>query len=184
MINFKKPDIITETIETLVVSFIVIMGIYGFIAMPEVVWGASMEPNFYTGERILVEKITKHFQEYERGEVVVFHPPGSDDIDYIKRIIGVPGDIVKILDCKIYISRDGSKFELQEDYIYDGICTAGGTKVKAGRSLKIEEGQYLVLGDNRDQSLDSRTFGFIDEERIVGRVVFRFWPPPALGLVP
>ncbi len=111
--------------------------------MPEVVWGASMEPNFYTGERILVEKITKHFQEYERGEVVVLHPPGSDNIDYIKRIIGIPGDIVKILDCKIYISRDGSKFELQEDYIYNGICTADGSKIKAGRSLKNRRGPIL-----------------------------------------
>ncbi len=75
-----------EMLETLVSSVIVILVIYSTIAFPELVVGSSMEPNFYTGERILVEKVTKYFSPYKRGDIVVLHPPGNDNIDYIKRI--------------------------------------------------------------------------------------------------
>ncbi|OGC48716.1 signal peptidase I, partial [candidate division WWE3 bacterium RBG_16_37_10] len=82
---------------------VVILVLYMWVALPEQVWGASMEPNFYTGERVLVEKVTKHFSDYERGDVVVLHPPENDSIDYIKRVVGLPGEMVKIWDCKIYV---------------------------------------------------------------------------------
>lgn len=172
----QKTGFFTEIVETLITSFIVLMVIYWTVALPEVVIGASMEPTFYSGERILVERITKYLEPYERGDVVVLHPPGDDNVDYIKRIIGVEGDVVKVLDCKVYISRDGNRFKLEEPYLYEGICTQEGPKLKEGRSLRIEEDQFLVLGDNRNKSADSRSFGLIEEGRILGKVVFRFWP--------
>jgi len=156
----------------MIILFVIYMG----VAMPEMVYGASMYPNFESGERILVEKVTKHFKEYERGEVVVLHPPGKEKIDYIKRIIGLPGDIVKIKDCAVYISVDNQKFKLQEEYLPEGTCTTEGPKIKEGHSMKIDEDYYLVLGDNRRESADSRVFGLVEEDKILGRVIFRFWP--------
>lgn len=164
-----------ELIETFITSFIVLMVIYWTVALPEEVQGASMEPTFYTGERILVEKVTKHFQDFKRGDIVVLHPP-SEDVNYIKRIIGIEGDVIKVLKCDVYVSRDGQRFVLEEPYLFDGICTAEGPSLREGRALRLEANQYLVLGDNRTHSMDSRVFGVIEKDRIVGKVVFRFWP--------
>lgn len=172
-----------EMLETLVSSVIVILVIYSTIAFPELVVGSSMEPNFYTGERILVEKVTKYFSPFKRGDIVVLHPPGNDNIDYIKRIIGVPGDIIKIVDCVVYIKSGEESFLYQEDYLLDDSCTMGGTKIREGRSFKIEGEDYLVLGDNREKSMDSRVFGLVPRERILGKVVFRFWPLSKAGFV-
>lgn len=172
-----SKDFLIELAETFVVSLVILFLIYGFLAFPEIVSGASMEPLLQDRDRILVEKVLKNFQEFERGEVIVFHPPDDDHTDYVKRVIGIPGDVVKIADCKVYITRDGSRFTLEEPYLYTNKCTNGGPGFPEGRAQKIKEGTYFVLGDNRDHSADSRLFGPIDEERIVGKVVIRFWPP-------
>ncbi|PIS22269.1 signal peptidase I [candidate division WWE3 bacterium CG08_land_8_20_14_0_20_41_10] len=172
-----------EMLETLVSSVIVILVIYSTIAFPELVVGSSMEPSFYTGERILVEKLSKHFSPFKRGDVVVLHPPGNDNIDYVKRIVGVSGDVVKIFDCKVYIKNGEESFLYEENYLKTGACTQGGAKIKDGRSFKMEEGSFLVMGDNREHSMDSRTFGLVQKERIIGRVVFKFWPLGKVGFV-
>lgn len=174
---------ILELIETAITSAVVILVIYATIAMPEQVQGASMEPNFYSGERILVEKITKYFKDFQTGEVVVLHPPGNNNVDFIKRVVAVPGDIVKIYNCKVYINRNGQKYVLDEPYLSQDTCTSAGARLKEGRSIQLSDQEYLVLGDNRARSADSRVFGLIDKDRIVGRVVFRFWPPSQIGYI-
>ena len=174
---------ISELIETLVLSAVIIYLIYAFVASVEVVSGSSMEPNFYTGERILVDKVTKYYQTFGRGEIVVLSPPGENGKHFIKRIIGVPGDIIKIYDCKVYISNGVDRFILVEPYLAANTCTNGGVQIKNGRSLKIKEGEYMVLGDNRMSSVDSRFFGFIAKEDIIGRVIFRFWPVSSAGFI-
>ena len=181
MKNIKSA--VLELGETFIVSLVVILTLYAFIASVEVVWGASMEPNFHTGERILVEKVTKNFEKFERGDVIVFIPPGSEDKHYIKRIIGLPGEYFKILDCGVYISKDGEKFVLQEDYLRKDTCTGGGTSIKDGRTQKIPDDSYVALGDNREYSVDSRYLGVISKNSIIGKVVFVFWPPKDLGFV-
>ena len=172
-----------ELFETFVTSLIVIFMIYMFVGSVEVVWGASMEPNFYTGERILVDKISPIVSPLKRGDVVVLIPPNEPDKHYIKRIVGMPGDIIEVFNCHVYISRDNQKYELQETYLPTDICTNGGSIIKEGRALKIEDGQYLVFGDNRPFSLDSRFFGVIQAKEVVGRVVFIFWPLDKLGFI-
>jgi len=175
---------IYEIVESFVTSLLVVLILYMTIGSVEVVWGASMEPNFKSGERILVDKITKSFKDYQRGEVVVLVPPTETSRHYIKRIIGLPGDIMKVFECKIYIYRDGKQFVLDEDYLEPRDCTEGGSQfLEEGRSLKIPEGHYVVMGDNRSNSLDSRFFGLVDRSEIVGRVVFRFWPPNKAGFI-
>jgi signal peptidase I len=172
-----------EILETLLTSSIVLIVLYSTIAFPEKVVGSSMEPSFSTGERIVVDRISKHITSYTRGEVVVLHPPGDSSRDFIKRIVGVPGDVVKILDCNVYILVGGEKYSYSENYITEGTCTKGGPVIREGRSLKIPEKKYLVLGDNRENSMDSRYFGFIEEREIVGRAIFRFWPVERAGFI-
>jgi signal peptidase I len=179
--NFK--DFILEIIETFVMSLIVILVLYMWVALPEQVWGASMEPNFYTGERILVERVSKHFNGFERGDVVVLNPPGSSNIDYIKRIVALPGEMVKIVDCEVHIVKDGVRFRLDEPYLAEGMCTTGGPRIREGRYIRLEEKQYFVLGDNRTNSADSRYFGLVNEGDILGKAVLRFWPPDKTGFL-
>lgn len=175
--------ILIEVIETVISSGIVLVIVYNFIALPIIVSGESMVPNLHTGERLLVEKVTKHFKSYERGEIVILHPPQNERVEYVKRVIGVPGDIVKILECNVYISRDGMRFVLEEPYLPESLCTVGGPAIREGRSLRIEDGYYFVLGDNRMKSADSRVFGVVEEDKIVGRAAFRFWPLNKVGLL-
>lgn len=165
-----------ELLETFISSLVVILVLYMWIALPEQVWGQSMEPTFYTGERVLVEKVTKHFSGYQRGDVVVLHPPSNDSVDYIKRVVALPGEKVKVLNCKVYIFSDGKTYELSEPYLSDDICTSGGSMAKEGRFVQVEENQYFVLGDNRANSADSRYFGPVAKDRVLGKAVLRFWP--------
>lgn len=181
--NVDSKGFFIDVLETFVSSFAVLLVIYLSIAFPEVVLGASMEPSLHTGERILVERVTKHVIDFERGDIVVLHPPGDDNIDYVKRVIAVPGDIVKVYNCEVFITKGGEKFKLDEGYLDAGTCTAGGPALRDGRSLKIEDNEYFVLGDNRQKSADSRTFGPVKKERIVGRVIFRFWPTDSFGFI-
>lgn len=172
----KSTSLLLDIVESFISSFVVLMIIYVFLAFPEVVSGASMEPTLYNSERILVEKVSKRFNGFKRGDVIVFHPPSNGNVDYVKRIIGVPGDVFKISDCSVYITSNGEKFVLKEAYLYENTCTYSGPKFVEAKSMKIKENEYLVLGDNRPRSADSRVFGLISEDRVVGKAVFRFWP--------
>jgi signal peptidase I len=179
----KIKTILWEIVETFAVSFIVIYLIYQFVASMEVVYGSSMEPNFETGERILVDKISPYFKPYARGDIIVLIPPTEDTKHYIKRIIGLPGDIIKIYDCKVFITNSAGQFELSEDYLSDDTCTNGGMLLKEGRSVRLKDGEFVVLGDNRDHSVDSRFFGVVTPKNILGRVIFRFWPATRVGFL-
>jgi len=172
-----------ELAESFISSMLVLFLLYKFIAMPEVVHGASMSPNFEDSERILMERITRHIKPFERGEVVILHPPEDSHVDYIKRIVGLPGDIIKIKDCQVYINRDGQKFVLEESYLPKDTCTVEGPQLREGRSLRLKDGEFAVMGDNRTNSLDSRVFGVVKENAIIGRVIFRFWPFDRLGFL-
>ena len=179
----KTKETILEIIETIIVSYVVLIVIFKLIAFPEQVSGASMKPTLATGDRILVQRVSKVYRDFVRGEIVVLMPPGNNDIHYVKRIVGIPGDIVKISDCEVFITRRGEKFGLVEDYLEPTTCTSGGTIVKENRALRLGDKEYLVLGDNRENSADSRFFGIVSRDRILGTVIFRFWPPNEAGFL-
>jgi signal peptidase I len=137
-----------------------------------------MKPNFHQGQRLLVNKATYYLHTPERGDVIVFHPPSDGQADYIKRVVGLPGESVEIREGKVYIYLNGQPFTLDE-----------GAFVEAAPDYrmtlrKIPENQYFVLGDNRNNSNDSHNGWTVQEEDIVGKAWILMWPPDEWGLVP
>ncbi len=145
-----------------------------FLFQPFFVRGQSMDPNFENGDYLIIDEISYRFRQPARGEVIVFKYPLDVSQRFIKRIIGLPGETVEIKDGKIAVSKDGQEEVLDEsEYLADSL-TGGDLKIILG------EKEYFVLGDNRDFSYDSRKFGALPEEDIIGRVVLRAWPFAAL----
>lgn len=149
-----------------------------FLIQPFIVEGSSMEPNFLNQEYLLVNKISYQFREPRRGDVIVFRPIESPYLNYIKRVIGLPGETVEIKNGKVWIDGD----ELKEDYLPKDAKTliSGGTKTM---TVKLKEDQYFVLGDNRQFSKDSREIGLIPQVNIVGPAWVIVFPFNKMGLV-
>jgi len=164
---------ILEILETLVIVLVSIYFVYSFIAQPFLVQGASMEPNFESGDYLLVDEVTYRFREPERGEVVVFRNPANENEFYIKRVVGLPGETVIIQDGQVTI--DGEP--IKEGYLSDG------QNLKGEYIFKLAEGEHFVMGDNRAQSFDSRSWGPLDEDLIIGIVRLRFWPPTTFAIL-
>lgn len=169
-----------DFLETIVVSLAIFAVVYIFLFQPHQVDGRSMEPNFHDTEYILTDKISYKIHSPKRGDVVVFHSPQDERVDFIKRIIGVPGDTVKLSGGYLYLN--GQK--LEEQYINDPGQVLAGRFLREGQEVEVPVGQYMVMGDNRLHSSDSREWGLVTEGGIVGRAFFRYWPISAFGPVP
>jgi len=168
--NRKSP--LWEIAQTALLAFILAQLLVHYIVQPHHVKGASMEPNFADGDYILTDKLTYRFRPPARGEVIVFHSPKTPKTEFIKRIIGLPGDTVEIRGNKIYINGR----ELVETYLPYPSLAYGPNKIRGAESITVPEGSYFVLGDNRGNSYDSRYFGVIARSDIEGRTIFRYWP--------
>jgi len=158
-----------EVIKIVVLAGITIVIVRHFLFKPFSVKGQSMEPTFFERDYLIIDEITYRFREPVRGEVVVFKSPVNTD-HYLKRIIGLPGERIKIEEGKviIYNTEYPRGWVLDESYLED--TTPGSISVTLG------DDEYFVLGDNRDASFDSRRFGSIKRSDLVGRVWFRGWP--------
>ncbi len=169
-----------DFLETIVVSLAIFAVVYIFLFQPHQVDGHSMEPNFHDREYILTDKVSYRIHAPNRGDVVVFHSPQDERVDFIKRIIGLPGDTVMIKGGYVYLNES----KLTEKYINDPGQVIPGQFMHEGIPVTVNDGQYLVMGDNRLHSSDSREWGFVTSAEIVGRAFFRYWPIPDFGLVP
>jgi signal peptidase I len=134
-----------------------------------------MLPTLAVDDRLIVEKVSYRFRQPERGDVVVFSPTDAlKEQNYkeafIKRIIGLPGDVVKVRNGEVYVNNQ----RLTEEYILNPPNYQYGP-------IKVPQGQYLVLGDNRNNSYDSHYWGFVPRENLIGKAAVRFWPPNRLG---
>ncbi|MFH1536623.1 MAG: signal peptidase I [Patescibacteria group bacterium] len=161
-----------EVAKVVVISLAIIIPIRYFVVQPFYVKGASMEPNFYDYEYLIIDELSYRFNDPARGEVIVLKDPRNTRQYFIKRIIGLPGETVEVKDGEIKINNDDfeeSKL-LDEMFYLENIKTGGDIKVK------LEADEYFILGDNRSASLDSRVFGAINEDEIIGRVWLRAWP--------
>jgi signal peptidase I len=168
---------IRDTITVLAVAAVIIL-VLQFVIQKFVVEGSSMNFTLHDGQQHLVNKIVYRFHEPERGDIIVFHPPPEiDEDDFIKRIIGLPGEKVVIANGKVIIHKaDGSLMQLDEPYI---------TR-PANRDFEgdiIPEGEYFVMGDNRVNSSDSRTGWTLKEEDIIGKAWISVWPIGDWGLI-
>lgn len=169
-----------DVVEVVVWAIAIFLFFYLLVLQPHKIKGTSMEPNFPDGEFLLTDKVTYRFREPARGDVVVFKAPGTDGDEFIKRIIGLPGESVAIRDNRVFVNGQ----ELVESYIPSEVQTRGGPFISDGVEKTIPQDQFFVLGDNRGASSDSRVWGLITKKDISGRAWIVYWPPPSAGVVP
>jgi len=173
---------ILEIIKTAILALLIVLPIRYFLFQPFLVQGASMEPNFSSGDYLIVDEISYRFRMPQRGETIVFYYPKDKNQRFIKRIIGLPGETVYILGTEVYVKTLDNKIldfsglqyskgiDAQENEIFK--------QALENRSQKIylKEDEYFVMGDNRLHSYDSRSWGPVSRKDIIGRVILRLWP--------
>lgn len=157
---------------TVVPAILIAVLIHAFLAQATRVYGQSMEPNFHTDERLVIEKVSYHFHPPQRGDIVVIQDPSGGPELLIKRVIGLPGERVTVADGRVFV--DGRMIE--EPYLDQPTRGSGSSWVVPPLSV-------FVMGDNRGASRDSRVFGPVPLDEIVGRAVFRYWPPDQIGVI-
>jgi signal peptidase I len=180
----SRQGIWTESLRLIrdVFLIIVVFILFGvFAVQPVVVEGTSMLPQLNDGERLLVNKLVYYkiqgvsWGHLERGDIVVFWFPKEPDKSYVKRIIGLPGEMVEVRNGKVII--DGQ--ELNEDYL----DTAHNQSLPTFPARRVDDHHYFVMGDNRDNSSDSRYWGLVPEKYIYGKAFFRYWKPSNMGFL-
>lgn len=177
----KIGTFLLDIIETLVIALAIFVVVYLFLVQPHQVKGSSMFPTYYDNEYILTNKISYKIHSPERGDVVVFKSPKNEEIDFIKRIIGLPGDRIKVMEGSLYVN--GKKLD-ESSYLPADYVTRPGAFAKEGEENKVPDGKYFTVGDNRDHSSDSREWGFVTLNEIVGKAWVRYWPLNRLSVNP
>ena len=185
----KRPALgcLFEIVETLVLTLIIFVVIQNFVAQPYKVQQQSMERTLEPEQYVLVDKLTPRFDTYKRGDIVVFTPPqewGDNGTPFIKRVIGVAGDSIEIRDDGLVYIDDVA---LDEPYLYSD--EIGGPSQPTTASLEqtswtISDGEVFLMGDHRSNSADSRTFGPVETDQVIGRAWLRYWPLNTFGILP
>jgi len=177
----KIFKLIVDVVEAFVTALGIFIIVYLFLFQPHQVRGGSMLPNFHDKEYILTNKMVYYFRSPKRGDVVIFESPQNKNYDYIKRIIGMPGEEISLKRGKIYINEK----QLDETkYLPEDTITPGGSFLKNGEQIVIPNKQYFVIGDNRGNSSDSRDWGPIPRDNIIGKAWLRYWPLQNFGFLP
>jgi len=173
-----------EVIETIVIALSIFLVVYLVLVQPHQVNGQSMVPTFLNGEYLLTDKVSYRIGKPGRDDIVVFHAPDAarcpegTGCDFIKRIIGLPGDTISLENGRYVLN--GSI--LDEPYLPIGLETTQGNFIQ-GRTVTLGIGEYFVSGDNRPHSSDSRAWGPITKDKIVGKAFFRYWPMSVAGFI-
>lgn len=171
-----QPNPWVEGLQTIGLSIVLALGIRHFVAEARYIPSGSMEPTLQINDRLVVEKVSYYFNPPERGDIVVFWPPeqltppGQRRDAFIKRIIGLPGDVVEVREGQVTLNGE----LLEEDYIKAPPDYEWGPE-------EVPPESYLVLGDNRNSSYDSHSWGFVPAENLIGKAMVRFWPPSRVG---
>ncbi|HIC88865.1 MAG TPA: signal peptidase I [Anaerolineae bacterium] len=166
------PSFLRETLETVIPAVLIALLIHLFLAQATRVYGQSMEPNLHTDQRLVVEKVSYRLHAPRRGDVVVLRLPSRSDELLIKRVVGLPGEVISVHDGRVFV--DGRP--LDEPYL------RGDTRGNVPPT-RVPPLHVFVLGDNRNASNDSRAFGPVHRDQIVGRAWFSYWPPKQIGWV-
>ncbi|MEP6468198.1 MAG: signal peptidase I [Chloroflexota bacterium] len=180
-----------EIVETLVLTLVIYLLIHNFIAQPFEVEQSSMESTIFADEYVLIDKISPRFGEYERGDIIVFQPPPGFEqqggVPFIKRVIGLPGDTVRLENGDVFVTPPyGLPIKLSEPYLRekaDGGLVDTLPRGSGETEWVVPEGEYFVMGDNRPDSQDSRSFGPIERDLIIGRAWLRYFPLDRIGFM-
>jgi signal peptidase I len=159
-----------DILLAVVIAFLMVV----FLYQPVKVEGTSMQPELLDQERIFVNKFVYHFEEIHRGDIVVFWYPKDPSKSFIKRVLGVPGDVVSVREGQVYINGQ----LVEERYVPRGYQDADSYP-----PVRVREGHYYVLGDHRNASNDSRSWGLVPRKYIYGKAVFRYWPVEKAGFL-
>lgn len=166
--------------EPFVVAAILAIVIRTFLLGPYKIPTGSMIPTFMIGDRIFVDKVTYRFREPERGDIIVFKYPLDKKKDFVKRLVGLPGEKLEIIEGKLYINGavlEGEPFS--KNYYYNVKDSDYG---KLGQVVSIPEDSYFAMGDNSAHSSDSRSWGFVPKENLVGKAFLIWWPPKRIKI--
>ncbi|MBI2610186.1 signal peptidase I [Candidatus Giovannonibacteria bacterium] len=166
-----------DLIRFIVIAVLIIVPIRAWVAQPFIVKGASMEPTYEDGQYLIIDELTYHLRNPKRGEVVVFRFPNDTSKFYIKRVIGLPGETIEVKNTRIFLVKGEEREELKEPYLSEALTTPDGI-------FELKNDEYFVLGDNRLRSSDSRTWGNLPLNLVVGRVWMRLWPPDRISFLP
>ncbi len=158
-----------EVIKIVLFALLIVIPIRYFLFQPFIVRGASMEPSFYESDYLIVDQLSYRFHDPQRGDVVVFNYPQDPQKRHIKRVIGLPGEEVVIEEEGIFISTEEEMVLLEEDYLFS-------PKIVGEERIVLHEEEYFVMGDNRSASFDSRNWGSLPRENIIGKVFFQISP--------
>lgn len=176
----KLYTFLIDTIQTFVLAAALFLVVYFFLFRPFQVSGDSMVPNFQDKEYVLTNIIELRFGKPKLGDVIVFKAPPDPEKDYIKRVIGVPGDRVLLKDGSVYLN--GNLLD-ESRYLSYSVKTYGGAFLAEGITIIVPSDRLFVLGDNREYSSDSREWGFVPEESVIGESFFIYWPVAQAGVV-
>ncbi len=169
-----------ELFETLVVFGAIITVIYWLVAQPHKVSGLSMYPNFNDADYIITDKLSYKFNPPQRGDIIVFKNPRDLSQDFIKRIIGIPGDTVRVENNHVFLNGK----QLAEPFLKPDVITEPHTFIPEAQDVSVPPDKYIVFGDNRTHSSDSREWGYVEKSEIIGKVFLRYWPQNSIGLFP
>lgn len=161
-----------DTVQTFVIAGAIFVVIYAFLFRPYQVNGRSMDPTFEDGEYVLTNLIDIRLGKLNRGDVIVFHAPVDQDKDYIKRVIGMPGDHVKVMGGKVFVNEK----EINQSFLPDDLFTNPGSFLGEGEDITVPEDNFFVMGDNRNFSSDSREWGFVSKDKIIGKSFVVYFP--------
>jgi signal peptidase I len=184
----RLPRWLVDVVETLVLTVVAFFVIQTFVAQPFQVHQTSMESTLEPGQYVLVDKLTPRWSPYQRGDIVVLHPPagweeGDDDTPFIKRVIGLPGDQIDIRDDGL-VYVNGQALDENDYTFHDGTGDSQPTTpIGDTSSWTLGPDQLFVMGDHREASADSRAFGPIAEGSVIGRAFLRYWPASTFGIL-
>ena len=174
----ERENFFTELLKFALVAVVIVVPVRLFVAQPFIVSGASMDPTFDNGQYLIVDELTYRFDEPKRGDVVIFKYPKDPSQFFIKRVIGLPNETVRIGHDSVSIKqKNGEEVTLEEPYVVNR--GNGGPFF-----LSLGGDEYFVMGDNRPESSDSRLWGVLPRENIVGRAFLRLLPIDSLSLLP
>lgn len=176
----RISSILFEFVQSFVIAGAIFVITYFFLLRPFQVNGQSMYPTYEDGELIITNIVSLRFQPISRGDVIVFKSPPNQEKDFIKRVIALPGEKILLKDGLIYI--DGQAIN-ESSYLDTNLRTYGGSFLRENNETDIPLGNYFVMGDHRNFSSDSREWGFVSYDKIIGKSFIVIWPPQKFKVI-